>query len=224
MTPNTQYSTDVIEFYRKIPTGYLTDVFGALGLWGWIIGLQPLSLIGGENIVGPAVTIHYGPRRGREKSSHSPYAILREIAPGSVVVVEGGGTNFVLWGENMSNAAMKAQVAGVIMDGYLRDVAEIRDIGLRFLYCGVGMRHPPNLEIMDYNVPVVCAGAQVHPGDLVVADDDGAIVIPPENLDEVTEGVKRMAELEKEQGRIIREGRPMEELRAVFAKKRALKS
>jgi 4-hydroxy-4-methyl-2-oxoglutarate aldolase len=222
MAANGPYSEEVIEFYRSIPTGYITDVYEALGMWGWIIGLKPLAPIGTKSIVGPAVTIRYGPKRGRKKSPHSAYSIFRSIEPGSVVVVESDGTNFVLWGDNTSHAAVKAGVVGVVLDGYLRDVTAIRELGLRILCRGAGMRHPPHLEIMGYNVPIVCAGAQVHAGDLIVADEDGAIVIPPENLEEVTAGVKKMVELEAEQGRVIREGRPLEELAAVFAKKQAL--
>lgn len=218
------YSADVIEFYRSIPTGYLTDVFENLGLWGWIIGLEPLSPIGSGSIVGPAITIRYGPIRGRKKSAHSAYKIFRQIAPGSVIVVESDGSRFVLWGDNTSNAAVHGGVAGVVLDGYLRDTAEIRELGLPILCRGAGMRHPPHLEIIDWNVPIVCAGAQVHAGDLIVADDDGVIVISPEDLDEVTAAVKTMAALEAEQGQVIREGRPLEELAAVFAKKKALQA
>ena len=87
------------------------------------------------------------------------------------------------------------------------------------LYHNVAIRRDYIKEIVGVNVQVTCAGARVHPGDIVVADEDGGIVIPPEYLVEVVKNVRDIASLEKEQAALIRAKSSFAELSRVLVKK-----
>jgi 4-hydroxy-4-methyl-2-oxoglutarate aldolase len=100
------------------------------------------------------------------------------------------------WGELLSTAARARGARGAVIDGMVRDVKKIDELGFPVFAAGI---KPVDSKgrglVMDYNVPVICGGVQVSPGDLVFADHDGVIVIPaevlPETIDLATEKVTR---------------------------------
>jgi regulator of RNase E activity RraA len=90
------------------------------------------------------------------------------------------------WGELTSLAATKRGCVGVVIDGAVANVAEIQAHGLPTFARGVAALGGRQLRKGGaVNVPVQCGGVAVHPGDLVVADDDGVVVVPPARLDDV---------------------------------------
>jgi regulator of RNase E activity RraA len=126
-----------------------------------------------------------------------PYAIEIEavdsLMAGEVAVVAtGGSTRNAPWGELLSTAAVARGARGAVIDGLVRDVKKIQALGFPVFAAGI---KPVDSRgrgvVVDYNVPVDCAGVVVHPGDLVVADFDGVVVVP---ANAVTEAVRRAAE------------------------------
>jgi regulator of RNase E activity RraA len=109
------------------------------------------------------------------------------LEAGDVLVIDHGGReSLACWGELTSLAALRRGCAGVIVDGAVANVAELRGHGLPTFARGVaalGGRRPGRGG--DVNGPVQCGGVAVHPGDLVVADDDGVVIVPPSRLDDV---------------------------------------
>ena len=130
-----------------------------------------------------------------------PYAkeieAVDSILPGEVVVVSTSysGQN-APWGELLSTAAQARGARGAVVDGLVRDVRKIRDIGFPVFAAGV---KPVDSKgrglVLDYNVPVECGSVIAHPGDLLFADYDGVVVIPAALVSEVvsmaTDKVKR---------------------------------
>jgi regulator of RNase E activity RraA len=98
--------------------------------------------------------------------------------PGAIVVVQAEGVDFAVAGGNMCALAQKNGIQGFVIDGALRDIAEIREMGLpvfsRGLYPKPGLRGGGG----DIELPVTCGGVRVETGDFVVADEDGVAVIP----------------------------------------------
>lgn len=133
-----------------------------------------------------------------------PYAMeieaLDSILPGEVVVVSTAGSiQNAPWGELLSTAARARKARGAVIDGLVRDVRKIQELGFPVFARGIKpVDSKGRGTIIDYNVPIECAGARVSPGDLVVADYDGVIAIPAEVLPEVI----RLAtiKVEKENG------------------------
>src|SRR5262245_30782998 len=109
---------------------------------------------------------------------------LSLVQPGDVFVMAAGGVHeYSCFGELASNILRWRQAAGAVVDGAVRDVAAIREGGMPLFARAVtphNYHYPFALQHGAVNVPVVCAGAIVRPGDLIVADDDGVVVVPQE--------------------------------------------
>lgn len=209
----------MLKYLASVPTGYVTDVFLRLGLRGWIKGLKPLSPFAGPHLAGPALTLQWAPIRGKKSPGPGVYDLLRAHAAGCVVVLA-GGSDGVNMGDNMCTQAKVAGARGLMLDGALRDVQEIRELGMPVFHRYTAIERDDTLEIIGVNVPVICAGATIHGGDIVVADEDGGIVIPSEYLAEVVENVRDVARLEKIQAELIQANAPMDELKKVMAAKK----
>ncbi len=210
-----------LDYLRSVPSGYVTDTFSRLGLNGWITGLRPSKPFNGNHVAGPAATIQFAPVRGKKRSKYSTYAILREVAPGSVVVISSGGCEGVLVGGNVCTAASVAGVEAILFDGSIRDLEDIRELDMPVLYGKATITREFTFEIVSVNEPVIVGGASIHAGDYVVADEDGGAVIPPDYLDEVVENVRDVARLEEEQAEVIKTNGSLDELKKILVAKKS---
>jgi RraA family protein len=105
---------------------------------------------------------------------------------GDVIVVDGqGDTNHALCGEIMMSFALKKGIAGFLIDGCIRDVEGLRELGFAVYARGVTPKGPYKNGPGEINVPVVCGGQAVLPGDILVGDGDGVVVIRPEDAEYV---------------------------------------
>ena len=132
---------------------------------------------------------------------------LAECPAGHVLVIDGHGErNTALWGGLTTLSASRKGLAGVVVDGAIRDLADIRASKLPVFARAV----VPNAGGAQYagklQVPVACGGAVVHPGDWLVGDDDGVVVIPASRLEETLEKATRIVEAEKRIAKAIRAG------------------
>jgi 4-hydroxy-4-methyl-2-oxoglutarate aldolase len=131
-----------------------------------------------------------------------PYAMeidaLDSILTGEVVVVSTAGSiQNAPWGELLSTAARARGARGAVIDGLVRDVRKIQKLGFPVFARGIKpVDSKGRGSIIDYNVPIECAGARVSPGDLVFADYDGVIVVPAEVLPNVIQLATEKAEKE----------------------------
>jgi len=117
-------------------------------------------------------------------------AAIEQLQPGDVLIVDWGGqSQAACWGEMTSLAAKMKGCVGVIVDGAVTDVVEIEDQQMptfaRAISALVGRRLETGAG--GINVPVQCGGVSVHPGDLVVADDNGIVIIPPARAKEIAQ-------------------------------------
>ncbi len=119
------------------------------------------------------------------------------ILPGEVVVVSTGGTTSTRnapWGELLSTAAKARGSRGAVIDGLVRDVKKIEELAFPVFAAGIKPVDSKGRGMVNaYNVPALCGGVKVNPGDLVFADYDGVIVIPPEVLPDVIQLAKEKA-------------------------------
>jgi len=214
---------DVISELKKVPTGFVTDAMVRLGLSGWSEGVAPLSPTA-RRFAGRAVTLRYGPKRGSGATMPNQYEIIRDARPGDVLVVAAQGTPCWLLGENVCHEAMYSGIAAIIVDGCVRDADEIAELPMPVFARGAGIRpFSTHLELTAVNEPVEFAGAQIRPGDIVVGDGDGIVVVPPERAEDVLFQVRDIAELEKEQEEAIKRRAPMSELNPILARKKTPK-
>lgn len=142
----------------------------------------------GLPVCGVAVTVSARP--GDNLMVHKA---LEVAGPGDVVVVStNGSTTSAVFGELMGTTAVGARLGGIVVDGAIRDVDGLKALGLpaysRTITPGGCDKDGPG----EINVPVSCGNAVVMPGDLVIGDDDGVVVVPREDVAEVFERVKAL--------------------------------
>lgn len=107
------------------------------------------------------------------------HAAIRLIRPREVLVIAAGGhTGVALWGGLLTRAAMSRGAAGVVVDGAARDVAEIRELGFPCYAAGAVPAGPHKGFGGTIDGVISCAGCPVLPGDIVLGDDDGVVVVP----------------------------------------------
>ena len=116
---------------------------------------------------------------------------IEQAQSGDVLVVSvQGDTTYAMIGGNMALGMQARGLRGFVIDGAVRDVSELRDLGFPTFARGVAVAAAdlggPRGEV---NVPIACGGVVVNPGDIIVADEDGIVVVPPRVADMVIEGV-----------------------------------
>lgn len=173
---------------EQLYTAVISDALDELGYRDQALRefLRPIS--GDERFAGWARTISCV---DVYHVSEDPYATEIEavdsILAGEVVVVSTAGSlQNAPWGELLSTAARARGARGAVIDGLVRDVRKIQTIGFPVFARGIKpVDSKGRGAIIDYNVPVECAGARISPGDLIVADYDGVIAVPAEVLPNV---------------------------------------
>lgn len=164
-------SPKIIAALRKIATAHLSD--NMQRLHAIAAELRPYHK--GGKLVGPALTVKASP--GDNLLVHKAIDIAR---PGDVIVVDAGGINAqAIIGEIMSSLAERNGVAGMIIDGAIRDADALAKSRFPVYARGVTHRGPYKNGPGEINVPVVIGGAVVNPGDLIIGDEDGLLALPP---------------------------------------------
>jgi 4-hydroxy-4-methyl-2-oxoglutarate aldolase len=131
-------------------------------------------------IAGPAFPVRCEP--GDNLMLHA--AIYRAPAA-SVIVVEAGDMNFAVSGGNVCAVAKKQGIAGFVVDGVIRDIAEVRENGFPVFARGIVPKPGGKNKLGVLNGSVKCGGVTVLPGDMIIADEEGIAVVPRDQLDEV---------------------------------------
>jgi RraA family protein len=165
-----QPAAKIISALRKIATAHLSDNMHRLHAVG--SDLWPCHR--GGKLVGPALTVKVGP--GDNLMVHKAIDIAR---PGDVIVVDAGGINTqAIIGEIMSSLAERNGAAGMVIDGAIRDADALALSSFPIYASGVTHRGPYKNGPGEINVPVVIGDAVVNPGDIIIGDDDGLLVLP----------------------------------------------
>ena len=183
-------STD-LQALRTLSAAVLSDTLDSLGLMQQAMRPFMRPLDDALQLIGRARTGLYMPVF-EHRAGENPYAVeialVDDLRPLDVVVLACNGPTdrIAPWGELLSTASLARGAAGCVTDGLVRDVAQIR--AMRFpVFCGgIGpLDTKGRARMVERDVPVVCAGVSVRPGDLVFGDVDGVVVIPREAEQEV---------------------------------------
>ena len=156
----------------------------------------------GKGVAGRAYTVDCYP--GSIITCHKA---LGEVEPGQILVINGhGDPSGAMWGGLMSLEAIQRGVAGVVVDGAVRDVDTIRELGLPVFARHVTPCVGSNRTVGSTGNPIVCGGVIVRTGDLIIADDDGVVVVPEERIEEVLQRIAAIVEKEKGIAEKVRSG------------------
>src|SRR5262249_2916165 len=145
------------------------------------IGIRPLWP-GTPRVAGPAYPVRCPP--GDNLMLH---AAIYRASPGAIIVCQAGDCDFAVAGGNVCAVPQRRGIAGFVVDGAIRDLAEVRERRFPVFARGV-IPIPGKREALDVlNGPVRCGGVDVAPGDLVVADEEGVVVVPRDRAAAVLE-------------------------------------
>ena len=167
----TRISPDVVAHASKYQAAILADVAGRRGTLDRVAPLAPAM-----KLAGPAFTVEVRP--GDNLMIHAAMAMAK---PGDVLVVDGkGDTSCALMGALMINACTVLQLGGLVIDGAVRDTDELRELGFPVFAVGANPNGPTKFIPGRINWPISAGGVAVSPGDLVVGDADGVVVVERE--------------------------------------------
>lgn len=162
----------------------------------------PTPLSGGQRIVGSALTLQFMPQREDIASGVSQeyierntalWAALESVQPGDILMVQAYGSAFTgCLGDMLVRYFKKRGGAGIVVDGRIRDAARVRELGVPIWCAGTTPHYASQSELFPwaYDVPVAVGGVLCLPGDVVVADDDGVVVVPAAKAVELVESAE----------------------------------
>jgi regulator of RNase E activity RraA len=196
---------NVIATLSRVTTATITTVLLKKGLRNvWMRGTRPLQP-GRNRIVGPAFTLRFVPARedlatpASWANPISTRAAIEAMSEGCVAVVDAMGiTDAGIFGDILCARMAKRGVAALVTDGVVRDVVGVLATGLP-VYCR-GAAAPPSvagLTFVAWGQPIGCGGVAVFPDDVVVIDDDGAVIIPAAFVDDVVSQALEQERLEE---------------------------
>jgi regulator of RNase E activity RraA len=190
---------DLVDPFKEFGTTNVVDSLGRFGAMDYTI--KPL--IPGVKLVGTAITV-----RSRPGDNLLIYKAIELAEPGDIIVI--GNYSYETsstWGDITSMMARARGIAGVVTDGLARDIAGIREVGLPIFARGLIPNSPMKDGPGDINIPVSCGGVIVNPGDVVVGDDDGVVVVPKALAESTIAKTRDLLAKEAKTMQNIREGR-----------------
>jgi 4-hydroxy-4-methyl-2-oxoglutarate aldolase len=137
---------------------------------------------------------------------------LAEAAPGDVLVISANGGSRAVFGELFATEAQRRGLAGIVADGYCRDLRGLRRIGLPVFARGTTPRSGATVSRAQLGTRVVCGGVEVSPGDIVVGDDDGLVIAGAERIAAALETAELIAGAERAILAAQARGRPLHDL------------
>jgi 3-hexulose-6-phosphate synthase/6-phospho-3-hexuloisomerase len=193
---------EMIKRFEKLPTPFISD---AMKRFGAMRGLRPLN--DGIRIAGPAYTVKtLGGDWGKVVKA------VDMAKKGDVIVVDAQGAEAAVWGELATMSAMNRGIKGVVIDGASRDADDIKKLKFplwtKYITPNAGEPHSHG----ELDVEIHCGGAHVNPGDIIIADEVGVIVVPRERAGEILKKSEEVAKKEKRYKKEIREGKTLSEI------------
>lgn len=195
--------------FTALDTAAVSDALDACGLPPGQGGLRPMW--GRPKVAGFAVTVELEPLGGGHGGAHVLTGAIAEAGPEDVIVVSNGGrTDVSSWGGIVSVGAAVRSVRGVIADGACRDVGQARELGFPvFVRAQVPVTARGRLRQKSTGEPIPVGDVTVRPGDVVMADEGGVVVVPRERATEVLATAQRIAEREAAIAAEVRSGAPL---------------
>ena len=200
LNPNT------LERLRHVSTATLCTQLYKRGFRNvYLQGISRLTTPSSGNLVGPAFTMRNIPSRedldqisAFDNPEHPQRKAIESVPPGHVLVLDCRGEKRVASGGEILTTRLKVRgAAGLVSDGPVRDSGALKQLDFP-IYCAGGSA-PLNLlyhHAIDLNVPIGCGGVPVYPGDVIVGDDEGVVVIPQHLADEVAEQAVEQEKME----------------------------
>lgn len=153
---------------------------------------KEIRTVNGLRLYGPAFTV-----KVPEGDNLMFHKAMDMAEPGDIIVIAAGGyQNRSIFGELMANYCLKRDIGGLIVDGAIRDVDALKHIGIPVYASGVSPNGPYKNGPGEINTDISFGGQVIHPGDIVIGDEDGIVVIQPEDAEAILEAVRDIGKKE----------------------------
>jgi regulator of RNase E activity RraA len=199
--------------FAAISTGTLSDVMDSLGIPAVLTGIRAVT--SNAKIVGSAVTVKEvsGTLGAYPQSDFGVGEIIDEADRGDVVVVDNDGQRISTWGFLASFSSKVKGIAGVVVDGGVRDLQQINGINFPvFARHVVPLSGKRRIKIESINRAISIKNVKIEPKDIVVGDDTGIVVIPAKVSSQVLEQAESLERLEQEYMPLLKSGVSLSEL------------
>jgi len=201
--------------YKQLYTGAIGDVLDGRDLRNQILPHYINPMAGDYTIAGPAFTGFGEPHEDKEEDdSQLRIEMLSEITPGCISVWQTNGhLESAHWGEIMSIAAIQRGCAGAVLDGGVRDIKFVKELGFPvFCRFSCSASSIGRWSIRKYQIPITIGRVQINPGDFVIADIDGALIVPSTIAFDVLEEVESFVNKEGDMRKKLQEGMTVKEV------------
>ena len=181
---------DLKQVEEQLSSSVISDVLDGMGIRGQAMDTTIRPVQDDMKIVGIAATMLMTDQYDYSKDTFTlQFQVIDALKPGEVLMVcSNGSERAALWGELLSTAARYRGAKGVVIDGVARDIKLIREMNFPVFAAGINpISSKGRIIAVDHNCPVKMGGVTVNPGDLVVADIDGVVVVPSDKTEEVIE-------------------------------------
>jgi len=204
----------IIEGLRELPTATISDALDRLGIVGQCLGIGPLEP--GSRLVGRAFTLRYRPTGVVERGNVGDY--IDDVPPGDVVVLDNAGRlDCTVWGDILTAVSHRRGIGGTVIHGVCRDVSRALELGYPIFSRGRYMRTGKDrVEVESMRAPISLGEVQVRPGDLLVGDADGIVVIPRVRETEVFDVAREIERAEQAIEHETAKGTRLDEARKQF--------
>ena len=206
-----------LDYLRSIDSGVVSDAMNLLGIGGWTNSIFPTNK--DFKIVGKAFTGSFARVVSGEESGYSSYDVLDMCEPGDVLVLAGAPEGRI-FGGNLAFISKNRGLEGIVLDGRTRDVTEIEEMIPLFCRGPINYSTDAMYRMTQIKVSVNCDGTTINPGDIIVGDRDGVIVIPASRLDDVIYQCKHVEEVEAKMNAALKRNAPGSELKEIIKEKR----
>jgi regulator of RNase E activity RraA len=204
----------VVQGFRELPTATISDALDRLGIVGQCLGIAPLDPR--FRLAGRAFTLRYRPTGLVDRGNVGDY--IDDVPPGDVVVLDNAGRlDCTVWGDILTAVSARRGVGGTVIHGVCRDVQRALDLGYPIFSRGRYMRTGKDrVEVESTLQPVSLGEIQVRPGDILVGDADGVVVIPRVRESAVLDTAREIEQAEQAIEREAARGVRLDEARRTF--------
>jgi len=205
--------SDEWQAWKGVSTCTVSDALDRLRIAGQCLGIRLVH--GSAAIVGRAMTVRMVPI-GQARGTVGDY--IDDVPEGYVVVIDNGGRlDATVWGDILTAVAHRRGVAGTVIHGVCRDLSTSKELNYPIFSRGNYMRTGKDrVQAEDFNVPISLGEIRVEPGDLIVGDDDGVVVVPKQREREVLENALQVHAAENRIRDAVAKGARLDRARREF--------
>jgi 4-hydroxy-4-methyl-2-oxoglutarate aldolase len=204
----------IVRGLGELPTATISDALDRLSIVGQCLGIAPLDPK--FRLAGRAFTLRYRPTGLVDRGNVGDY--IDDVAPGDVIVLDNAGRlDCTVWGDILTAVASRRGIGGTVIHGVCRDVQRALDLGYPIFSRGRYMRTGKDrVEVESTGQPISLGDIQVRPGDILVGDADGVLVVPRVREAEVLATAREIEDAEQAIERETARGLRLDEARQTF--------